>query len=59
MLQNSVRSGTTICLEHFGHTHDSTGEKPSMAYCRTPTEAALLPTHPVEPTEVSDYRGVN
>ena len=37
--------------------HDSTGEKPSFPLhgidCRTPMEAALLPTHPVEPTEVS------
>ena len=40
--------------------HDSTGEKPSFLLyridCRTPTEAALLPTHVMEPTEVSDYR---
>ena len=40
--------------------HDSTGEKPSFLLygldCRTPTEAALLPAHVVEPTEVSDYR---
>ena len=40
--------------------HDSTGEKPSFLLlrvdCRTPTEAALLPTHVVEATEVTDYR---
>ena len=40
--------------------HDSTGEKPSFLLygidCRTPTEAALLPPHTVEPTEVSDYQ---
>ena len=40
--------------------HDSTGEKPSFLLygldCRTLTEAALLPAHVVEPTEVSDYR---
>jgi hypothetical protein len=39
--------------------HDSTGEKPSFLLygvdCRTPTEAALLPAHTIEPTEVSDY----
>ena len=40
--------------------HDSTGKKPSFLLygidCRTPTEAALLPPHTTEPTEVSDYR---
>ena len=40
--------------------HDSTGEKPSFLLfwldCRSPTEAALLPTHPLEPTDISDYR---
>ena len=40
--------------------HDSTGEKPSyLLYgvdCRTPTEAALLPPHDLEPTDVTDYR---
>ena len=40
--------------------HDSTGEKPSFLLlgvdCRTPTEAALLPSHELEATEVSDYR---
>ena len=40
--------------------HDSTGEKPSFFLfgldCRSPTEAALLPTHPLEPTDISDYR---
>ena len=40
--------------------HDSTSEKPSFLLygvdCRTPTEAALLPAHTIEPTEVSDYR---
>ena len=39
--------------------HDSTGEKPSFFLlgvdCRTPREAALLPTHVVEATEVTDY----
>ena len=40
--------------------HDATGEKPSFLLlgtdCRTPTEAALLPRHDLEATEVSDYR---
>ena len=40
--------------------HDSTKEKPSFLLlgidCRTPTEAALLPPHELEPTEVTDYR---
>ena len=40
--------------------HDSTGEKPSFLLygidCRTLTEAALLPIHVVEPTELSDYQ---
>lgn len=40
--------------------HESTGEKPSYLLfgldCRSPTEAALLPTTGIEPTEVSDYR---
>ena len=40
--------------------HDSTGEKPSFLLfgtdCRTPSEAALLPPHPVEETSVEDYR---
>ena len=39
--------------------HDSTGEKPSFLLysvdCWTPTEAALLPPHALEYTEVSDY----
>ena len=40
--------------------HDSTNEKPSILLlgvdCRTPTEATLLPPHPIEATEVTDYR---
>ena len=40
--------------------HETTGEKPSFLLLgmdlRTPTEAALLPAHPLEPGEVSDYR---
>ena len=40
--------------------HKSTGEKPSFLLfgldCRSPTEATLLPTHPLEPTDISDYR---
>ena len=40
--------------------HDSTGEKPSYLLfgvdCRIPTEAALMPAHPLEAVEVSDYR---
>ena len=39
---------------------DSTQEKPSFLLygvdCRYPTESALLPESPIEPTEVSDYR---
>ena len=40
--------------------HESTGEKPSFLLleidCRTPTEAALLPSNDLEVTEVSKYR---
>ena len=40
--------------------HESTGEKPSFLLfgidCRTPTEAALLPPHSLEPAAVTDYR---
>ena len=40
--------------------HSSTGEKPSYLLfgfdCRTPTEAALLPTTSHQPVEISDYR---
>ena len=40
--------------------HEVTGEKPSFLLfgfdLRTPTEAALLPTTPLEPTTVTDYR---
>jgi len=40
--------------------HDATGEKPSFLLfgvdLRSPTEAALLPTTPLQPTDVSDYR---
>ena len=40
--------------------HEATGEKPSFLLfgfdCRTPTEAALLPPNPIEPTAVADYR---
>lgn len=40
--------------------HDSTSEKPSFLLlgvdCRTPTEAALLPPHELEATEVTDFR---
>lgn len=40
--------------------HESTGEKPSFLLygfdCRSPTDAALLPPHPIEPVSVSDYR---
>ena len=40
--------------------HESTGEKPSFLLfgvdCRTPTEAALLPSSPLEPTTVETYR---
>lgn len=40
--------------------HEATGEKPSFLLfgvdCRSPTEAALLPLSPIEPTTVSDYR---
>lgn len=42
--------------------HESTGEKPSFLLfgidCRGPTEAALLPTNPIEPVELDDYREV-
>lgn len=40
--------------------HESTGEKPSFLMfgldCRSPTEAAFLPTITVQPTDVTDYR---
>ena len=40
--------------------HSSTGEKPSFLLygfdCRHPTEAALLPSKALGPTDVSDYR---
>ena len=40
--------------------HESTREKPSFLMmgvdCWTPTEAALLPSHPIEPSDVRDYR---
>ena len=40
--------------------HEATNEKPSFLLfgmdCRYPTEAALLPPTPVEPTDVEDYR---
>ena len=40
--------------------HESTGEKPSFLMfgmdLRTPTEAALLPPAPVEPSDVDNYR---
>ena len=40
--------------------HEATGEKPSFLLlgvdCRTPSEAALLPPHELEATDVSDYR---
>ena len=40
--------------------HETTGEKPSFLLfgldCRSPTEAALLPTSALEPTDISDYR---
>ena len=39
--------------------HEATGEKPPFLLfgidCRTPTEAALLPPQPIEPTMVTDY----
>lgn len=40
--------------------HTSTGEKPSFLLygvdCRSPTEAAYLPTTEVHPTDIDDYR---
>ena len=40
--------------------HESTGEKPSFLLfgidCRSPTDAAILPSIPVEPVDLSDYR---
>ena len=39
--------------------HEATGEKPSFLLfgidCWTPTEAALLPSSPLEPVDVSGY----
>ena len=43
--------------------HTSTGEKPSFLLygidCRSPTEAAYLPTEDIHPTDVDDYRGID
>ena len=40
--------------------HETTGEKPSFLLfgldCRSPIQASLLPTTPLSPTDVSDYR---
>jgi len=40
--------------------HSSTGEKPSFLLfgfdCRSPMEAALVPTKPLKPTNITDYR---
>ena len=40
--------------------HETTGEKPSFLLygmdCRSPTDAALLPTEEIEPVDVTDYR---
>ena len=40
--------------------HESTGEKPSFLLfgidCRTPIKAALLPSTPLQPTDMEDYR---
>ena len=40
--------------------HDSTGEKPSFLLfgfdCRSPSEAALFPTTPIQPADITDYR---
>ncbi len=40
--------------------HESTGENPSFLLygveCRSPTEAALLPPHPLVPTDVVEYQ---
>ena len=40
--------------------HSSTGEKPSFLLfgfdCRSPMEAALIPTKPLKPTNIHDYR---
>ena len=48
-------------MEYSGPTrHSSTGEKPSYLLfgfdCRFPSEAALLPSTPLNLTDVSDYR---
>ena len=54
-------NGTHTFTECCGHTaHESTGEKPSFLLyghgCRSPTEAALLPSSRLEPVDVEDYR---
>ena len=64
MQLGSALSGIVTCLEYYGHTgtcHTRVLEK-NLHFllfgidCQIPTEAALLPTNPLEPTAVEDYR---
>ena len=45
---------------YWNTIHEATGEKPSFLLfgidSRMPTEAALLPSSPLEPVDISDYR---
>lgn len=62
MQLGSALNGIVTCLGFFGHigTYGMRvlEKKPSFLLfridCQTPTEAALLPTNPLEPTEVED-----
>ena len=65
MLPSLRTSGTSTSLPgvlwaYRNTPHEATGEKPSFLLfgmdCRAPTEAALLPTTPIQLTEVEDYR---
>ena len=51
---------TGVLWAYRNTPHEATGEKPSFLLfgfdCRTPTEAALLPPNPIEPTAVANYR---
>jgi len=56
---NQYLSGV-LWAYHNTPTHSSTGEKPSFLLfsfdCRSPMEAALIPTKPLKPTNITDYR---
>ena len=49
-----------VLRAYRNNPHETTGEKPSFLLlgidCRTPSEAALLPPHTMEPSTVEIYR---